>query len=62
VRPGIIIGRKGAGDRRRRHPKRTQREVFIILEIDKPEIDAQLVSEAIASRRSASHSGARCAR
>ncbi len=50
-RPGIIIGRKGAEVDRLKDEirKRTQREVFInILEIDKPEIDAQLVSEAIA--------------
>jgi small subunit ribosomal protein S3 len=50
-RPGIIIGRKGAEVDRLKDEirRRTQREVFInILEIDKPEIDAQLVSEAIA--------------
>ena len=50
-RPGIIIGRKGSEVDRLKEDirKRTQREVFInILEIDKPEIDAQLVSEAIA--------------
>ena len=50
-RPGIIIGRKGAEVDRLKEEirKRTQRDVFInILEIDKPEIDAQLVSEAIA--------------
>jgi small subunit ribosomal protein S3 len=50
-RPGIIIGRKGAEVDRLKDDikKRTQRDVFInILEIDKPEIDAQLVSEAIA--------------
>ena len=50
-RPGIIIGRKGAEvDRLKDEIKRrTQRDVFInILEIDKPEIDAQLVGEAIA--------------
>ena len=48
-RPGIIIGRKGSEVDRLKEDirKRTQREVFInILEIDKPEIDAQLVSEA----------------
>src|SRR5258708_7141424 len=51
ARPGIIIGRKGAeidklkGDVQ----KRTNREVFLdILEVHKPELDAQLVSEAIA--------------
>ena len=50
-RPGIIIGRKGAEVDRLKEDirKRTQRDVFInILEIDKPEIDAQLVGEAIA--------------
>jgi small subunit ribosomal protein S3 len=50
-RPGIIIGRKGAEVDRLKEEirKRTQRDVFVnILEIDKPEIDAQLVSEAIA--------------
>jgi small subunit ribosomal protein S3 len=51
ARPGIIIGRKGAeidklkGDLQ----KRTSREVFVdIQEVHKPELDAQLVSEAIA--------------
>jgi small subunit ribosomal protein S3 len=50
-RPGIIIGRKGVEVDRLKEDirKRTQREVFInILEIDKPEIDAQLVGESIA--------------
>ncbi|ANM28593.1 30S ribosomal protein S3 [Acidobacteria bacterium Mor1] len=50
-RPGIIIGRKGVEVDRLKEQihKRTQRDVFInILEIDKPEIDAQLVSESIA--------------
>ena len=50
-RPGIIIGRKGSEVDRLKDEirKRTQRDVFInILEIDKPEIDAQLVGEAIA--------------
>ncbi len=50
-RPGIIIGRKGVEVDRLKDQirRRTQRDVFInILEIDKPEIDAQLVSEAIA--------------
>ena len=49
ARPGIIIGRKGAeidklkGDLQ----KRTSREVFVdIQEVHKPELDAQLVSEA----------------
>jgi small subunit ribosomal protein S3 len=51
ARPGIIIGRKGAeieklkGDLQ----KRTNRDVFIdILEVNKPELDAQLVAENIA--------------
>ena len=50
-RPGIIIGRKGVEvDRLKDEIRtRTKREVFInILEIDKPEVDAQLVSESIA--------------
>jgi len=51
ARPGIIIGRKGAEiDKLKLElQKRTSREVFIdILEVHKPELDAQLVSEAIA--------------
>jgi small subunit ribosomal protein S3 len=50
-RPGIIIGRKGVEVDRLKDEirRRTHRDVFInILEIDKPEIDAQLVGEAIA--------------
>ena len=50
-RPGIIIGRKGVEVDRLKEEirKKTQRDVFInILEIDKPELDAQLVAEAIA--------------
>jgi len=49
-RPGIIIGRKGVEVDRLKDEirRRTHRDVFInILEIDKPEIDAQLVGEAI---------------
>jgi small subunit ribosomal protein S3 len=52
-RPGIIIGRKGAEVDRLKDEirKRTHRDVFVnILEIDKPEIDAQLVSEAIGAQ------------
>ena len=52
-RPGIIIGRKGSEVDRLKEDirKRTQREVFInILEIDKPEIDAQLVADSIAQQ------------
>jgi small subunit ribosomal protein S3 len=51
ARPGIVIGRKGAEiDKLKAElAKRTGREVFIdILEVHKPELDAQLVSEAIA--------------
>lgn len=50
-RPGIIIGRKGVEVDRLKDDirKRTGRDVFInILEIDKPEIDSQLVSESVA--------------
>ena len=51
ARPGIIIGRKGAEIDKLKADiqKRTSREVFIdILEVNKPELDAQLVSESIA--------------
>ena len=52
ARPGIIIGRKGAEiDKLKAElQKRTGgREVFVdILEVHKPELDAQLVSESIA--------------
>ena len=50
-RPGIIIGRKGAEIDKLKADiqKRTNREVFIdILEVNKPELDAQLVAENIA--------------
>ena len=50
-RPGIIIGRKGSEVDKPRDDiqKKTQREVFInILEVQKPELDAQLVAESIA--------------
>lgn len=53
ARPGIIIGRKGTEVDRLREElkKRTGREVFInILEVEKPELDAQLVAEGIASQ------------
>lgn len=53
ARPGIIIGRKGAEvDRLKEQIKRrTDRDVFInIIEIDKPEVDAQLVAENIAQQ------------
>src|SRR3954467_4718067 len=51
ARPGIIIGRKGAEiDKLKLElQKRTNRDVFIdILEVNKPELDEQLVSEGIA--------------
>ncbi len=53
ARPGIIIGRKGTEVDKLREDlsKKTGRDVFInIMEIDKPELDAQLVSEGIASQ------------
>ena len=51
ARPGIVIGRKGAEiDKLKGELQtRTGRDVFIdIQEVHKPELDAQLVSEAIA--------------
>lgn len=51
ARPGIVIGRKGAEiDKLRTEvQKRTGREVHIdITEVHRPELDAQLVAEAIA--------------
>ena len=51
ARPGIIIGRKGAEIEKLKADmqKRTNRDVFIdILEVNKPELDAQLVAENIA--------------
>jgi len=50
-RPGIIIGRKGSEvDKLKAEvQKRTAREVFInIQEIQKPEVDAQLIAESVA--------------
>ena len=50
-RPGIIIGRKGTEvDKLRQElQKVTGREVFInILEIQKPELDSQLIAESVA--------------
>src|SRR5204863_7632273 len=50
-RPGIIIGRKGQEVDKLKQgiQKRTNREVFInIQEIQKPELDAQLVGESVA--------------
>jgi small subunit ribosomal protein S3 len=51
ARPGIVIGRKGAEIEKLKTElqKRTNRDVFIdILEVNKPELDAQLVAENIA--------------
>jgi len=51
ARPGIIIGRKGAEiDKLKQEiQKRTGRDVYVdILEVHKPELDAQLVAENIA--------------
>ena len=53
ARPGIIIGRKGAeiDNLKIEIQKMTHQEVFInIIEVRKPEIDAQLVGENIASQ------------
>jgi small subunit ribosomal protein S3 len=50
-RPGIIIGRRGAEVDKLKEEiqRRTGREVYInILEVQKPELDAQLVSESVA--------------
>ena len=50
-RPGIIIGRKGSEVDKLKEgiKRRTGREVFInIIEVHKPELDAQLVAESIA--------------
>jgi small subunit ribosomal protein S3 len=50
-RPGIIIGRKGqeVDKLKQEIQKRTNRDVFInIQEIQKPELDAQLVGESVA--------------
>ena len=50
-RPGIIIGRKGqeVDKLKQEIQKRTSREVFInIQEIQKPELDAQLIGESVA--------------
>ena len=51
ARPGIIIGRKGAEIDKLKGEiqKRTNRDVYVdILEVHKPELDAQLVAENIA--------------
>ena len=50
-RPGIIIGRKGqeVDKLKQELQKRTSREVFInIQEIQKPELDSQLIAESVA--------------
>ena len=50
-RPGIIIGRKGTEvDKLKQEiQKKTNREVFInIQEIQKPELDSQLIAESVA--------------
>jgi len=52
-RPGIIIGKKGAEVDKLRDEihRKTGRDVFVdIQEIEKPELDAQLVAEAIAQQ------------
>jgi len=66
ARPGIVIGRKGAEIEKLKTElgKRTKRDVFIdIIEVNKPELDAQLVSENIALQleKRVSFAG-RCAR
>jgi small subunit ribosomal protein S3 len=53
ARPGIIIGKKGAEveSLRREIQKMTEKDIFInIIEIRKPEVEAQLVAENIASQ------------
>ena len=53
ARPGIVIGRKGSEVEKLREEvqKRTSREVYInIQEITKPEVNAQLVAENIATQ------------
>src|ERR1044072_1833203 len=50
ARPGIIIGRKGAEiDKLKQElQKRTNREVFVnIQEIQKPELDSELIAESV---------------
>jgi small subunit ribosomal protein S3 len=52
ARPGIVIGRKGSEIEKLRTDmeKRTGQRVFInIVEIKKPELDAQLVAESVAA-------------
>jgi small subunit ribosomal protein S3 len=52
ARPGIIIGRKGSEIEKLRGEleKKTQKQIFInIVEIKRPELDAQLVAESVAA-------------
>ena len=57
ARPGVVIGKKGADIeklRQARSPRCTDSEVVInIVEIRKPELDAQLVAETSPSSSSA---------
>jgi len=51
ARPGIIIGRKGVEIEKLRSEleKKTQKQIFInIIEVKRPELDAQLVAESVA--------------
>lgn len=51
ARPGLVIGKKGAGieELKNKIQKQTDKEVFLdIVEVRRPEIDAQLVAENIA--------------
>ena len=53
ARPGIIIGKKGAEVEALRHEinRMTDKDIFInIIEVRKPEVEAQLVAENIASQ------------
>lgn len=53
ARPGIIIGKKGSEVEllRREIQKMTEKDIFVnIIEIRKPEVEAQLVAENIASQ------------
>jgi small subunit ribosomal protein S3 len=52
ARPGIIIGRKGSEIEKLRGEleKKTQKQIFInIVEVKRPELDAQLVAESVAA-------------
>ncbi len=53
ARPGIIIGRKGSEVDKLKEEvqKQTGKEIYInIIEVERPEIDAQLVSESVATQ------------